>query len=101
MLYQNTSGVVHALWYESETPYVPYSLSATAASKSNLAVVPVSRNVTKISGKGFWAIFYQNQGGKIMASPDPAFWDEKRADDLVTIVSTWNSSKHSQSCFHP
>ncbi|CAH0056252.1 unnamed protein product [Clonostachys solani] len=92
MLYQNTSGVVHALWYESETPYVPYSLSATAASKSNLAVVPVSRNVTKISGKGFWAIFYQNQNGKIVATPDPGFWDEKRADDLVTIVSTWNST---------
>ncbi|CAH0021199.1 unnamed protein product [Clonostachys rhizophaga] len=91
-IYQNANNSLSALWWQSTTPWTPYTLQYSPIIGSKLSIVPVSRNASHVSGTGWWAVFYQNEDGTIQAVIDPGHWPETRSQNLGDVIDLWTTT---------
>ncbi|VUC28072.1 unnamed protein product [Clonostachys rosea] len=91
-IYQNANNSLSALWWQSDTPWKPYTLQYSPIVGSKLAIVPVSRNASHVSGTGWWSVFYQNEDGSIQAVIDPGHWPETRSQNLGDVIDLWTTT---------
>ncbi|KAI9154841.1 hypothetical protein HJFPF1_07400 [Paramyrothecium foliicola] len=90
ILFQDMNAHLQLILFDGVQPWSSFDLSILAMDQTELAIVPITRNYTRVLHDGWIGLFYQDTAGKLIPRANPRDTVKGGAKELAGLMQWWS-----------